>query len=49
MQLEFDPEKDRLNLAKHGIFLAAAAEMDLETVKVIPDERYRLERPASGP
>ncbi|MDQ4134725.1 MAG: BrnT family toxin [Pseudomonadota bacterium] len=40
MQIEFDHEKDRINRAKHGISLAAAAEMDFETARVIRDERY---------
>jgi uncharacterized DUF497 family protein len=29
-QIEFDPDKDQLNRAKHGISLAAAAEIDLD-------------------
>ena len=27
--IEFDPEKDRLNMAKHGISLARASEMEI--------------------
>jgi uncharacterized DUF497 family protein len=28
MQIDFDPNKDKLNLAKHGLSLALAAELD---------------------
>jgi uncharacterized DUF497 family protein len=38
MEVEFDPEKDRLNRAKHGISLARAAE--LEELTIEPDERF---------
>ena len=40
MEIEFDPPKDRINRAKHGISLAAAAEIDLEQAVVIEDRRY---------
>lgn len=39
MRIEFDDAKDAINRDKHGISLAAAAEMDFETAKVIADER----------
>jgi uncharacterized DUF497 family protein len=39
MQIEFDSEKDRINRDKHGISLAAAAEMDMTTAQIIPDLR----------
>ena len=39
MQIEFDSEKDRANRHKHGLSLAAAAEMDLLAARVIPDDR----------
>ena len=39
MRIEFDSEKDRANRRKHGLSLAAAAEMDLLAALVIPDER----------
>jgi uncharacterized protein len=39
MQIEFDSEKDRANRRKHGLSLTAAAEMDLPTARVIPDEQ----------
>ncbi|KFL26864.1 hypothetical protein JP74_10540 [Devosia sp. 17-2-E-8] len=31
MQIEFDPRKDAANIAKHGISLARAAEMEIVT------------------
>ena len=40
MDVEFDGEKDRANREKHGISLAAAADMDMETALVIPDLRW---------
>ena len=40
MEIEFDPDKDRINQKKHGISLAEAALMDMDTVFVIPDERH---------
>ena len=39
MEIEFDPSKDQANLAKHGISLAAAAEIDISHAAVIEDER----------
>ena len=39
MQIELDSNKDRINREKHGISLAAAAEMDFETARIIRDER----------
>jgi uncharacterized protein len=39
MQVEFDGKKDRINRQKHGLSLAAAAEMDMLAARVIPDER----------
>lgn len=39
MDVEFDGEKDRANRAKHGIPLAAAADMDLDAALVVPDRR----------
>ena len=39
MQIEFDPAKDRINREKHGISLAAAAEIELESAIVIEDRR----------
>ena len=37
MPVEFDADKDRTNLAKHGISLARA--VDLEILAVLPDDR----------
>ena len=34
---DFDPAKDAVNLAKHGISLARAADLDLATAFVHPD------------
>ena len=38
MALEFDPEKDVLNVAKHGVSLARATELDVRVV--VQDGRY---------
>jgi uncharacterized DUF497 family protein len=40
MQIEFDPAKDRINLEKHGIALAAAADIDLDSAIIIQDRRF---------
>ena len=40
MEIEYDPEKDRLNQVKHGLSLARAADMDLDQAVIIPDERF---------
>jgi uncharacterized protein len=39
VRIDFDPGKDASNRAKHGLSLARAAEMDLATAFVLPDER----------
>lgn len=39
MKLEFDRDKDRANLRKHGISLRAAVEIDLLAAQIIPDDR----------
>jgi uncharacterized DUF497 family protein len=39
VEIEFDPAKDRINLEKHGISLAAAADIDLESAIIIEDRR----------
>ena len=39
MKLEFDRDKDRVNLRKHGLSLQAAAGMDLLAAQIIPDDR----------
>jgi uncharacterized protein len=40
VEIEFDPAKDRINQAKHGISLTVAAEIDLEQAIVIEDRRF---------
>jgi len=40
VQIEFDPVKDRINLEKHGIALAAAADIDLDSAIIIEDRRF---------
>lgn len=42
MQVEFDPAKDKANVAKHGISLARA--VDLCEVIVVPDQRFEEPR-----
>ena len=42
MKLEFDPDKDRANVLKHGISLARAA--DLENIIVVSDARFSGEQ-----
>jgi uncharacterized DUF497 family protein len=37
MQIEFDPAKDEINIAKHGVSLARAC--DLEILTFIKDDR----------
>lgn len=39
MKVEFDPEKDAVNRAKHGLPLTRAGEMDLTEAVILPDER----------
>lgn len=45
MQIEFDPAKDRINRAKHGISLAVAADIDLDGAIVIEDRRFDYGEP----
>jgi len=40
VEIEFDPVKDQINLRKHGVSLAAAADMDLDSAIVIEDRRF---------
>ena len=35
MEIEFDPDKDRINQIKHGISLAAAADIDLDAARAV--------------
>lgn len=39
MKIEFDPNKDAINRRKHGLSLADAARLEIETAFVIADER----------
>lgn len=39
MEIEFDPAKDAANIAKHGVSLALAVEMDFDTAVVVADDR----------
>ena len=39
MDIEFDPAKDAANIAKHGVSLADAGDLDLLTAAVIVDDR----------
>jgi uncharacterized protein len=38
MQIEFDPDKDAINIAKHGVSLARA--VDLEILAYVEDRRF---------
>jgi len=40
VQIEFDPGKDRVNLAKHGVSLFLAVELDWEAALVWVDARF---------
>jgi uncharacterized protein len=40
VKIEFDPDKDAINRRKHGLSLAGAARVDIESAAVVPDERY---------
>lgn len=37
--IEFDPEKDVANIAKHGVSLRLAEQVDLDDAVIIPDLR----------
>jgi uncharacterized protein len=41
--IEFDPEKDKLNLAAHGLSLAFAAELVWDEALVWVDERFEYD------
>ncbi|MFM9969850.1 MAG: BrnT family toxin [Burkholderiales bacterium] len=43
MQYEFDPDKDEINQAKHGVSLALASELDWDAALVWVDERYEYD------
>jgi uncharacterized DUF497 family protein len=40
LRVAFDPEKDARNIAKHGISLARAVEMDMAAALVREDDRF---------
>ncbi|HSI50784.1 MAG TPA: BrnT family toxin [Ideonella sp.] len=40
MEIEFDPTKDVVNVVKHGVSLAVAAQLDWDAALVWIDERY---------
>ena len=40
MRIEFDPAKDAANMAKHGVSLALAAELEWEAALVWIDDRF---------
>ena len=40
MHVEFDPNKDLLNFAKHGVSLSLAGELDWDHALVWLDERF---------
>jgi uncharacterized DUF497 family protein len=42
MQIDFDPAKDALNIEKHGVSLARAA--DLELLAYVEDDRFEEPR-----
>ncbi len=40
MEIEFDPNKDEINRAKHGVSLTLAAGMEFATAMIQVDDRY---------
>lgn len=52
MEIDFDPDKDAINRAKHGVSLELATGMDLEAALRFADERHaygETRRLAIGP
>lgn len=45
MRVSFDPAKDAINRAKHGLSLARAGDVDLRTAVVRPDDRREYGEP----
>ncbi|MEQ1814899.1 MAG: BrnT family toxin, partial [Nitrosomonas sp.] len=39
MKITFDPAKDAINIAKHGVSMALASELDLESARLWLDTR----------
>ena len=40
MQIDFDPNKDKVNVAKHGVSLSFAVELDWDDALVWMDDRH---------
>ncbi len=40
MEIEFDPTKDAVNIAKHGMPLVLARSFEFETAKLSKDDRF---------
>jgi len=40
MQIDFDPDKDAANIAKHGVSLAEAERLDWDTALIDVDDRF---------
>lgn len=49
MDIEFDPAKDTANIARHGLSLTNAGNLDLLTAAVIVDDRQDYGEPATAP
>jgi len=45
MKTTFDPAKDAANIAKHGVSLALAAELEWDSALAWPDERRNYGEP----
>ena len=45
MELTFDPPKDAVNLAKHGLSLGMAEELEWDTLQCKPDTRREYGEP----
>lgn len=43
MLIEFDPAKDKINVAKHGVSLALAGKLDWDAALVWRDDRFDYE------
>jgi uncharacterized DUF497 family protein len=43
VDIEFDPDKDVINQAKHGVSLALAADLDWDLALVWVDSRYEYD------
>jgi uncharacterized DUF497 family protein len=39
VEIEFDPDKDRINREKHGLSLSEAARIDIDAAFIVPDRR----------